>query len=87
MTDKKLKVFGWQGWRPECPSAPNGSKQTREVVAAKSKAEVARIAGKEYPGQLFNLGETGNSLELQLALSKPGVIFWTPINERNYIES
>lgn len=81
-----LKVFGWQGWRSECPPALNGNKQTREVVAAKSKAEVARIAGKKYANQLFNLGETGNSLELQLALSKPGVIFWAPIDSRDYRE-
>ncbi len=84
---KPLKVFGWQSFRAECPPAPNGNLQTREIVAARSKAEVIRIADKKYTYELFNLGETGNSLELELALSKPGVIFWTPINDRDYTEA
>jgi hypothetical protein len=33
-----LKVYGYRGWRDECPPAPNGSKQTREIVAAKMLA-------------------------------------------------
>ncbi len=82
---KPLKVFSWQSFRAECP--PNGNLQTREIVAARSKAEVVRIAGKKYTYELFNLGETGNSLELELALSRPGVIFWTPINDRDYREA
>ncbi len=84
---RPLKVFSWQSFRAECPPAPNGNLQTREIIAARSKAEAVRIAGKKYPYELFNLGETGNHLELELALSKPGIIFWTPIDGRDYREA
>jgi len=75
-----LKVYAWQGWRSECSKAANGSMQTRELCAAKSKAAVARITGCKYAYQLFNLGETGNELEVKVALSEPGVVFWKPLD-------
>ena len=78
-----LLVFGWQGHRHECPPAPNGSRQTREICAAKSMAAVARAAGVKYPRQLFNLCDTGNAYECELALSSPGTVFWRPIDGKS----
>lgn len=54
---RELKVYGWQGHRSACPPAPNGGKQTREVVAATSQREAARCAGYDGPWQMFNLRE------------------------------
>jgi len=71
----KVKVYGWQNFR-------NG-KQTREVVAASSKAQVARIVGETGPWKLFNLGETWNKLENETAMSKPGAVFYQDINGRH----
>jgi len=77
---RKLKVFGWQGRRLECPRAPNGDCSTREIVAAKFASEAARLAGYDRPAQMFNLCETGNAGEIAKALSEPGVIFWGPLD-------
>lgn len=80
---RKLKVYGWQGYRiKECPPAPNGSHSTREICAATSMAAVARAAGEDHPRRLFNLGETGNNEEIAKALAEPGVVFWHPLDER-----
>ena len=78
---RKLKVYGWQSFRPECRSDNNGNHQTREIVAAPSMAAVARIVGVKYPRQLFNLCETGNPKEHRIAMSEPGVVFWKPISD------
>lgn len=77
---RQLKVYGWIGWRNECPPAANGNHQTREVVAARSMAEVGRIVG-ESPRRL-DMSETGNQGELTVALSAPGTVFWHPLDER-----
>lgn len=79
---KKLHVYGWQGWRTECPAAPNGGRQTREVCAAHSKAEAARVAGKKWAHQLFNFGETGNEQDIAAAMAQPGVVLWRPLDDR-----
>jgi hypothetical protein len=79
---KKLKVYGWIGWRRKCPPAPNGSQQTREICAASSKAAVARLLGEKDPRQIYNLCETGNEEEIAKALPKPNVVFWHPLDER-----
>lgn len=71
---KKLKVYGFRGWRKECPAAPNGNKQTREIVAAHSKAQVK--AATNVPA--YEIEETGNDEEVKLAMSEPGRIFWQP---------
>ena len=76
---KKLKVYGWIGWRREAGTRPN-NQQTREIVAATSMAEVGRIIGTPHR-QLFNLGETGNPRELEVALAEPGVVFWRPLDD------
>lgn len=78
---KKLKVYGWQSFRRECKPAPNGSTQTREICAAHSKVEAARVAGYDRPAQMFNLCETGNAGECELAIANPGVVFWKPLND------
>ncbi len=70
----EMRVYGWQGWK--------GATATREIVCARSKAAVARIAGVKSPSRLFNLTETGNAEELRVARAKPGVVFWRPLDSR-----
>jgi hypothetical protein len=81
-TDKNLKVWGWQGYRSECLSSPNGARQTREICCAPTKAAVARIAGVKRPALLWNLGETVNAMELFRARSSPGKVLWRPLDGR-----
>lgn len=64
-----LKVYGWQDHRP-------GVGQVRAIVAARSKAAAARYAGESDPRRLFNLDETGNAIERQVALAQPGIVHW-----------
>lgn len=81
MRRKPLRVYGWQGYRIECPAAANGSHYTREICAAYSQAEVTRLAGVNRPSQLFNLCETGNAEERRLALAMPHSILWKPLDQ------
>lgn len=74
---RKLKVYGWCGYRIECKLAPNGSRQTREICAAHSIAEIKRIYGVNP----WNICETGNEKEISIAMSSPGTIFWIPLDE------
>lgn len=76
-----MKVYGWMGYRRECPPTRNGGRQTREIVAAKSGAAAARAAGVKRPAQLFNFCETGNKREIYIATAHPGVVFWAPLDE------
>ncbi len=76
----KLKVYGYLTFRQECPVAPNGSKQTREIVAATSKKAVKLLIGDKAP--LSEITETGNAVEIAAAMSRPGTIFWTPVDSR-----
>lgn len=80
---KTLKVYGWRESRGECPRAANYSQQTRSIVAAHTLAEAMRIAGmKRYAFVESCCGcETGNETEIEVALSKPGTIFWAPLCE------
>jgi len=78
----KLKVYRWQSWRSECPATANGSRQTEEIMAARSMAEVMRIVGGTR-SEFFNLGETGNKESCAVALAEPGVVFWKPIDGRD----
>lgn len=75
-----MKVYSWQGYRIEAGTHHN---DTREIVAAKSKAAAARAAGESDPRRLFNFGETWNKDDIAQALSAPGVVFWRPIDDRN----
>lgn len=79
----KLKVYGWTHYRVECRAAANGSRQTREVMAAKSVAEVMRATGLSRKYLTTYGGETGNQTELATALAAPGVVFWRPLNDYN----
>ena len=87
-----LKVYRWTGARRECPRAPNGSRQTRELCAAHSKAELARIVGvkSSHSPELWNLSETGNDGDIAIAMAEPGVVFWRPLDfrrERIYVRN
>jgi hypothetical protein len=70
----QLKVYGWSSFR--------GRTQSREVVAAHSLAEVARLAGYKRPSQMFQLTATGNGPEIAQAMQEVGVVFWHPLDER-----
>lgn len=80
---RELKVYGWIGWRNEAKLAPNGSHQTREIVAAHSVAEVLRIAGITRSEYGYSGSETGNDEELAVALAEPGVVFWAALDASN----
>ena len=86
-----LKVYGWSGWRAEAKPAANGSRQTREIAAAKSVAEILRITGMTRADWKWSGGETGNDEEIQLAMSEPGTVFWSELDitatERNWRKS
>lgn len=78
---RPLKVYGWKGMRSEARTPRNPyDAQTREIVAAHSAAEVARIADVPRPDHLFNLSETGNAFEIKLAMTFPGQILWRPLD-------
>ena len=81
MSLRKFKVYGWRGWRNECEPAPNGSHQTREIVAATSLAAAARAAGEKGPWALDCVSETGNAQELDVALGSPNTVFWRSLND------
>jgi len=70
-----LRVYGWQGHR--------GVGVTREIMAARSKAEVARALGLKRPAQVFNLSETGNADDIATATTLPGVVLWRAIDDRD----
>jgi hypothetical protein len=74
---KELQVYGWTGHRRD--AGPR--LQTREIVAARSRAAAARAAGYASPRQMFALMDTGNDEECAQALSEPGVVFWHPLDE------
>ncbi len=70
-----MKVYGWRSFR-----AVVG--QSREIVAAKSVAEVLRITGLTRYQWNLNGCETGNAEEIAQATKAPGQIFWRSINAR-----
>lgn len=83
---KKLKVYGVVASSAALPEKlRKGVRQTRCVVAATSKT---------VAGELFGLGpgetrgghgpcETGNPIELEAALSRPGVVFACDLDARS----
>lgn len=73
-----FKVYSWPGHRSE--AKPRG--QTREICAAKSKAELYRLMGWKSGTVRWNLGVTGNAEEIATATAKPGTVFWSPLDER-----
>jgi len=85
--EARWKVYGFIGHtrkhiRVQFPETPTHIRQTREIVAAKSMAEVGRIVG-ESPRNLTNLSESGNPAEIEIATSAPGVLFWRPLDDRS----
>lgn len=80
---RKLKVYQVMGCRQECPAAPNGSRQTSEIVATTSKARAIKLFGcSAY--QLNNFGgETGNAESCAIALASPETVFWRPNSAYN----
>lgn len=77
---RRLRVYGTTSFRSACPPAPNGSRQTREIIAAHSKVEAKRLAGWRIG--LSEIGETGNEEEVALATGEPGTVFWSPLDAR-----
>lgn len=75
---KKLKVYGWIGYRSECNTR---SHQTREIAASTSKLKIAKALGFNCASQVFNLTETENVGEIKLCLNNPGVIFWKGLDD------
>jgi len=67
----RLKVYGWSGgWMD--PRNTNIHKQARFIMAASSMAEIKRILGVK---SLWNICETGNVVEVPLALASPKTLF------------
>lgn len=66
---RKLEVYGWTGFR--------GGKQTRDIVAARSVAEVLRISGISRSMWNWSGCESKNPKDIEIAMSDPGVVFWT----------
>jgi len=88
---KHLKVYGYIGSRGECPAAPNRGKQTREIVAAYSFAAATRAVLAQSSGwSTYSLrqfmDETGNNEELEVAITKPGTVFWRPLDHHGEIK-
>ena len=74
---RQLKVYGWRGRRLKSKSERNHHGQTREIMAAYSVAEVLRATGMTRGDWNHSGCETGNALELELALANPGRVFWS----------
>lgn len=80
------KVYRWLDSAPihiRHPTKP-WLRQLACVMAAPSKAAVARAAGEKDPRNLFNLDETGNAEDIAMTMAEPGVIFWSWLDEREY---
>jgi hypothetical protein len=80
----KLKVYSWEDPTSQAETKALGDEpwhcQAYAFTAATSRAEVARLAGVSRPSQLFNLGETGNTIECETARARPGVVFLRSMN-------
>jgi len=81
-TSRPLKVYGWTGFRIEARSTRNVHGQTVEIVAASSAAEAMRLAGLSRSAWAHSGYETANAEEMEIALARPRVIFWIPLNDR-----
>jgi hypothetical protein len=76
------KVYGWSGFRSECPPRPNGSRQTREIVAGRSKFAIRESFGSTNKPIASEICETGNDVELALSTAEVGRVFWQPLGAR-----
>lgn len=71
-----MKVYGWVGHAR--------GMQWREIMAARSWAEVARHP--DAPGLHYLRtygGETWNDAEVEAATARPGVLLRRPLDDRN----
>lgn len=74
----KLKVYGWTG-----TNFSESSRQSRNIIAATSVAEALRLSGTKRSFYNWSGGETRSPKEVAKAMSKPGVMFWQPLNARD----
>lgn len=79
---RPLKVYSYQGFRSNVPKDEDAHGQTREYVAAASKAAAARAFDASRRGVVRpkDVSETGWPPALEKCLQEPGVVFWTPLN-------
>jgi hypothetical protein len=77
---RPLKVFGYTGHRRAAYKDRNVHGQTREIIAATTKAEAHRMSG--LPRSLFDrsVSITGNDEEIAQAMTAPGTVFWQSHN-------
>lgn len=79
---RPLRVYGYRGMRQEC-NPESHHHQTREIVAATTKAEARRRF--EASGQRVTdpeeISETGNKVEIDVATANIGVVFWKPLDD------
>jgi len=73
---RKIKVYGWGGWWYDKRN-PGVHQQARFVMAATSMAEVKRLLNQT---QLWNVCETGNAVELSLAMPEPLTLWVSPLD-------
>ena len=79
-----MKVFGGE----PILSVNGRAAQVRAIIAATSKKNAfAAYEGTGYPTSFYEFSnywsETGNELELETALAKPGVLFFAPLDGRD----
>lgn len=79
---RPLKVYGWIDTanaeeREALDILGFGTVQVRAVIATTSLAATARLAGYSRPSQMFNLCETGNTREIEKAMTESGTVFLT----------
>lgn len=77
---RKLKVYGFLASHPDAIYGPNGSQQTRNVVAAHSVDEVLRLANITRSHYNWSGATTGNPREIAIAMTEPGVVFWVELD-------
>jgi hypothetical protein len=70
---RKLKVYG--AWRFRA------GKQVRAIAAVNSQKEFAALLDTSLNFVRGYASETGNACELKIAFSKPGTMFWAPLND------
>lgn len=83
---KRLKVYGFMGYRKECPPAANGNRQTREIVACTAWTTAAQLSGSSLNHIRTYGAITGNPAEVAVAMANPGVVFWTPSHSRHGLD-
>ena len=74
----EMKVYGWQSFWND-PRIKGTHKQVRLICAARSMAEIMRTF-KLRKCEMFNICETGNQKEIEVATAEPLVIFATSLS-------